>query len=324
MANQNVAELNALPPTGKVGDSHTQRMAKTDAQIPTTFIHKHFLIIPFSRTDDIKTLIINHPETKIILFTFGSNDIDSCYITLWWRRHLTDMVNAFVTVAIDSYEYGATPYFIQIIPRTTFRSDIGITDFFWLKHQIETRVTQRLSTRMKHSVFIPIDHLVALSKDGIHLTEDSYIKITETCAKHIAGHDTTPTRPVRYPAYFSDPDYLDYIVEKNDIRPRNPPKIQSDDDSTTEEPTAASGAIRKRPRTTSSTDDMTPTNSEWAKKITTLSKRFTKFTITNGRLQLRSDQPTTKTKTVATQTTLSQRSVGSNTDVTLINSRYLP
>ena len=74
---------------------------------------------------------------------------------------------------------------------------------------------------------------------------------------------------------------------------------------TTEEPTAASGAIRKRPRTTSSTDDITPTNSEWAKKITTLSKRFTKFTITNGRLQLRSDQPTTKTKTAATQTTLS-------------------
>ena len=237
------------PMTGQAGDSHAERMWKLTDMNSITFSHKTYHILSFARTDDLKHLIIENPETTAIIFSFGSNDLDHPFMTTRQDKHIQDIIRAFITVAKDTYQFGVLPFFVAIIPRTKFKSAVAIKEFDRAKTIVEERVRHELIKVLKYDPIIDIDHIVELDYDGVHLTTEAYMNAMELCDAYmlqvIIDHNNnnlmtdmeTETEKEAETSKTEDPTPASGAISNNKYRSTMEP-----------DPTPATGAIRKRRR----------------------------------------------------------------------------
>ena len=169
---------------GFIGDSHSRRMAGLIDQDNRTFSHTSLHAIHFSKTNQLKRCIQQHPNTKTILYSFGGNDIDSPFMNTE-EHYERKIAKAIITILKDTFFFGVLPFIVSIIRRTKSNHRVGILDFKWAKTQIERRIANELQHILKYNPIIYIDHLVSLKHDGTHPEDFSYIEITDTCREYI-------------------------------------------------------------------------------------------------------------------------------------------
>ena len=140
--------------------------------------HRTLYAVPFSESRQLRNYITQNPDTSTILYTLGSNDTDTPYITTD-PNYTERIIKAILAIAKDTYEFGVLPFFVDILPRTKFHSAQAIIPHKSARENINRTLKHTLHTQLGYDALVETSDLAHLSDDGVHLTTESYMKILQ-------------------------------------------------------------------------------------------------------------------------------------------------